>query len=365
MKNNKNTSEDRTLIYEGIAESFIQNPFAFMFGAHFMQSLLRAPEQGEDAEFEKWMEENSNLPDAVEQMKDQMGSKKLSADEIRKKGIDFVGKEEKETMAKAMNDLPPELKKKFESRMTEKSIKSFARFQDSAKASLRSTNEATKKLEKELTKVSETLKNSPLEELLPQDVAKQALGQLNKQIGVYQKTIVQKITTFQETLKDNIQKTNNKKLMGKLDLNPFSLDEVLGSSLHEAEENKQSPEKYQKSAKFVMEMMTNTFDEYVTAQEKGIKELMKGLNGLKALLGADALGLGEMGTKWEQEVTKIAKMWLSETQEVALEILDSMEKRLEFKLKQKMKQSGGEGDKEKINESRRAHKFYESFGDFS
>lgn len=368
MKNSKNTSEQKNIIYEGIVSSFVNNPFAFLFGAHFMQSLLRAPEVGDDPEFEKWMEENGKLPDAVEKMKAEMGAKKLSPDEIRARGINFLGKDEKEAMAKAMNELPDELKDKFESRMTDKSIKSYANFQDSAKAALQATNEATKQLEADLAKISSTLKNSPAEDFFSETTSKQLMDKLKKDIVIYQKTIVQKINAFQEQLRDHFTKSNNKKMIGKLDLNPFTLDEILGnpspvSSIRLLLEF-ESPEEAKKSAEMILSNLTDAYDGFVSKTEKSIKQLTKGLNNLKALLAADALGVGDMGQEWEKQVTKITQMWLSETQEVALQLIDAVESNLEARLSRLKKQAGGEqGDK--VNESRKARNFYESFGDFS
>ena len=351
MKNDK-IVKNQNIIYEGIADSFVQNPFAFMFGAHFMQSLLRQPEQGEDEEFEKWLEENGELPDAIEMMNREMGAKKLSPDEIRKKGFDFVGKGEKEAMRKAMEELPPDLQAKFEGAMSDKAAKAYGNFQDSAKAALKITNEVSKSLEKGLLNITSTLEGSEAERLFPQKFVDSITSKLNNELKVYQNAIVQKIVTFEKAVQEKISKSKDNRLAGKLNLGEFSLDEVL---------KEEEDSSIKKSAKMTLDMVTDALDEYNTKVEAGVKQFARALNILKNSLGAGSMGVEpEQALKWADSVEVMSTRWLKETQEIVFEVMESVESALEKAISQPKK------DQEKgMNESLRRKTFYESFGDFS
>lgn len=349
MKNNKN----KYLMYEGIVSSFVQNPFSFIFGAHFLQSILRDPEQGENEEFNKWMEENGKLPDAVNQATKQMDAAKLSPDEMRKKGFDsFVSKEEKEAMAKAMEELPPELQDKFEGAMSDKAAKAYNNFQDSAKAALRITKGVSQSLDKQLLDIVSTLKGSPAEKLFPEEDAVKISKKLNNELGIYQKAIVQKIVAFENAVQEKISKSKDNKLAGKLNLGEFSLDEIL-----KEEEDSQAGE----SAKLALDMVTDGLDEYNTKVEKGIKQFARALEQLKSILGTGSMGIdAAQALKWADSVEVMSKRWLAETQEVVFEVMEQVESAIKKTISEPKK------DQEKgMNESLRRKTFYESFGDFS
>ena len=340
--------KNKNVIYEGIADSFVQNPFAFMFGAHFLQSILRTPEQGEDEEFEKWMEENSALPDAVQKMKDEMGATKLSPDEIRKKGFDFVSEDEKAAMAKAMEELPDDMKDKFEGAMSDKAAKAYGNFQDSAKAALKIANAASKSLDEQLLNIVSTLKGSGAEKLFPKEYAEKISSKLNDELKIYQQAIVKKIVTFENAVQKNISKSKNSRLASKLDLGGFSLDEVL-----KEEEDSQTNQ----SAKLTLDMVNDALDKYNTKAEKGVRQFARALETLKNSLGAGSMGIDPaQALKWADSVEVMSKRWLKETQEVVFEVMEQVEAAI--------KKAASEPEKE-MNESRRRETFYESFGDFS
>lgn len=345
--------KNKNLMYEGIANSFMQSPFSFLFGAHFLQSILKEPERGENEAFEKWMEENGALPDAVEQATMGMDAAKLSPDEMREKGFDsFVGEEETATMAKAMAELPPELQAKFEGAMSDKAAKAYGDFQDSAKAALRITKGVSGGLDKQLLMIVSTLDGSGAEKLFPKEHAQRISKKLNDELGIYQKAIVQKIVAFENVLKEKISKSKDNKLAGKLNLGDFSLDEIL-----KEEEGSQA----RQSAKMTLDAVTDGLDEYNTKVEQGVKQFVRAINRLKNILGTGSLGIeADQALKWADSVETISKRWLKETQEVVLEVMEQVESALEKAISEPKR------DQEKgMNESRRRKTFYESFGDFS
>ena len=347
MKDNK-TAKNQNIIYEGIVETFVNNPFSFMFGAHFLQSILRQPEQGENPEFEEWMQTNSELPDAVEQMHQAMGSKKLSPDEIRKKGFDFVGEEEKEAMAKAMEDLPDSIKAQFEGAMSEKAAKAYGNFQDSAKAALKITNGVTESLRKDLESITSTLEGSPSESLFPKEFSDKIIAKLDKELKVYQKAIVQKIVVFEKAVQEKISKSKDNRLAGKLNLGEFSLDEII-----KEEEESSSKE----SAKKTLDMANDALVEYGAKLEKGVVQFTKALEKLKNSLGAGSMGIEpDQALKWADSVGAISKSWLAEIEKIIFEVSEQIESTLEKAISE---------PKKEMNESFRRKTFYESFGDFS